>query len=171
ENAVLTTTPGPKLDMATEPAGTTFSADKGGFVKEIKSTREVVLCIDATESAMAHPSAGSFVRDWAELLGGYAQDASEVAASRISLESDDKKLDQLFKYSIDAVLSHQFASGDVMGDLFFYRDSWLRDGTYTMIGLSLAGDYDSVDRYFGFWNAQRDFSVGGEREAQQPAIG
>ena len=67
--------------------------------------------------------------------------------------------------------SHQFASGDVMGDLFFYRDSWLRDGTYTMIGLSLAGDYDAVSRYFAFWDAQRDFSVGGEREAQQPAIG
>jgi hypothetical protein len=58
-----------------------------------------------------------------------------------------------------------------MGDLFFYRDSWLRDGTYTMIGLSLAGDYEAVERYFAFWDSQRDFSVGGEREAQQPAIG
>jgi hypothetical protein len=171
ENAVLTTTSGPKLDLATEPAGTTVSADRGGFVKEIRATREIVLCVDATESRMAHPAPGSFVGDWAALLGGYAEDAATVAAGRISLESDDKKLDRLFAYSIDAVESHQFASGDVMGDLFFYRDSWLRDGTYTMIGLSLAGDFDAVDRYFAFWNAQRNFSVGGEREAQQPAIG
>jgi hypothetical protein len=170
-NAVLTTTEGPVLDLATEPAGKTVSAGKGGFVKEIASTRKVILCVDATESAMDHPEKGSFVGDWASSLGGYAEDEAKVAAGRISLESDDRKLDRLFKYSIDAVESHQFASGDVMGDLFFYRDSWLRDGTYTMIGLSLAGDYDSVDRYFGFWNAQRDFSVGGEREAQQPAIG
>ena len=41
----------------------------------------------------------------------------------------------------------------------------------TWVELSLAGDYDAVDRYFAFWDAQRDFSVGGEREAQQPAIG
>ncbi len=171
ENAVLTTTTGPKLDLATAPSGSTLSADKGGFVKEIASTRKVVLCVDATESTLAHASPGSFVRDWSGFLGGYAEDAAAVAASRIALESDDKKLDLLFKYSIDAVESDQFASGDVMGDLFFYRDSWLRDGTYTMIGLTLAGDYDSVDRYFRFWDSQRDFSVGGEREAQQPAIG
>ena len=76
----------------------------------------------------------------------------------------------MFAFSIDAVASSQFASGDVMGDVFFYRDSWLRDGTYSMIGMSLAGDYEAVERYFAFWDAQRDFSVGGEREAQQPAI-
>jgi len=171
ENAVLSTTSGPRLDLATKPAGTTLSVDRGGFVKEIRSAEEIVLCVDATESTIAHPDPGSFVRDWAAHLGGYAESGSRIAAGRISLVSDDKELDRLFEYSIDAVESHQFASGDVMGDLFFYRDSWLRDGTYTMIGLSLAGDYEAVDRYFAFWNAQRDFSVGGEREAQQPAIG
>jgi hypothetical protein len=72
ENAVLTTTTGPRLDLATEPAGTTLSADSGGFVKEIKSTRSIVLCVDATESPMAHPSPGSFVKDWLDALGGYA---------------------------------------------------------------------------------------------------
>jgi hypothetical protein len=171
ENALLTTIGGPRLYMATEPAGRTLSVGGDGFVKEIDATSGVVLCVDATESKMAHPAPGSFVRDWADLLGGYRQDDAAVSAGRISLKSDDGKLDRLFEYSIDAVESDQFASGDVMGDLFFYRDSWLRDGTYTMIGLSLAGDYAAVDRYFAFWNAQRDFSVGGEREAQQPAIG
>ncbi len=171
ENAVLTTTQGPVLDLATLPLGRTLSVDAGGFTKEIDSAREVVLCVDATESALAHPVPGSFVRDWSNHLGGYAQDDAAAAAGRISLESDDPKLDRLFECSVDAIESHQFASGDVMADLFFYRDSWLRDGTYTMIGLSLAGDYDAVGRYFAFWNAQRDFSVGGEREAQQPAIG
>jgi hypothetical protein len=170
-NSVLTTTDGPVLNVATEPAGATLSADKGGFVKEIDSARSVVLCVDATESGPAHPSRGSYVRDWANALGGYREDPAKVAAGRISLTSDDRKLDRLFECSIDAIESDQFASGDVMGDLFFYRDSWLRDGTYTMIGLSLAGDYEAVGRYFAFWDSQRDFSVGGEREAQQPAIG
>jgi len=170
-NSVLTTTAGPGLDLATEPAGRTVSVGSDGFVKEIDSTTRVVLCVDATESKVAHASPGSFVGDWSRLLGGFRQDDAAVAAGRISLQSDDPKLDRLFECSIDAVESHQFASGDVMGDLFFYRDSWLRDGSYTMIGLSLAGDYDAVDRYFAFWDAQRDFSVGGEREAQQPAIG
>jgi hypothetical protein len=171
ENAVLTTTPGPSLNMATDPAGRTVSADKTGFVKEILQTEEVVLCVDATESPLAHPMPGSFVSDWGSRLGGFAESDAKVSASRIALESDDKKLDRLFECSLDAVETHQFASGDVMADLFFYRDSWLRDGTYTMIGLSLAGEYAAVDRYFAFWDAQRDFSVGGEREAQQPAIG
>ncbi len=171
ENAVLTTTQGPVLDLATLPAGRTLSIDRGGFEKEIDATREVVLCVDATESAPARPAGGSFVTGWADVLGGYGEDDAKVASGRISLWSDDPRLDRLFERSIDAIESHQFASGDVMADLFFYRDSWLRDGTYTMIGLSLAGDYDAVGRYFAFWNAQRDFSVGGEREAQQPAIG
>ena len=171
ENAVLTTTQGPVLDLATLPAGRTLSIDRGGFEKEIDATREVVLCVDATESAPARPAGGSFVTGWADVLGGYGEDEAKVASGRISLWSDDPRLDRLFERSIDAIESHQFASGDVMADLFFYRDSWLRDGTYTMIGLSLAGDYDAVGRYFAFWNAQRDFSVGGEREAQQPAIG
>ncbi len=170
-NSVLTTTGGPRLILATEPAGKTLSADKGGFVKEIDSARSVVLCVDAAESTLAHPAQGSYVKDWADALGGFREDDADVSARRISLSSDDKKLDRLFECSIDAIESDQFASGDVMGDLFFYRDSWLRDGTYTMIGLSLAGDYDAVDRYFAFWDSQRDFSVGGEREAQQPAIG
>ena len=171
ENAVLTTLGGPRLDIATEPAGATLSADKTGFLKEIRGAAEVVLCIDATESAMAHPAPGSYVADWRNALDGFREDEAAVKARRISLETDEPKLDTLFACSLDAIESHQFASGDVMADLFFYRDSWLRDGTYTMIGLSLAGEYDNVDRYFAFWSAQRDFSVGGEREAQQPAIG
>jgi len=56
------------------------------------------------------------------------------------------------RQSIDAVVTGQFASGDVIADEFFYRDSWLRDGTYSMIGLSLAGDTGAVDRYFDFWS-------------------
>ena len=169
-NAVVHTAPGPRLVLATRPAGTTLSADKAGLVKEIKSTREVVLCLDATEPAFSPAGAQDYVSSWIARLGGYKDSDADFSASRVSLASEDRKLDRLFKYSIDAIESHQFASGDVMGDLFFYRDSWLRDGTYTMIGLSLAGDYSAVERYFAFWDAQRDFSVGGEREAQQAAI-
>ena len=170
ENAVLTTTEGPRLVLAEQPCGRTLSIDKGGLVTQFESTREVLLCVDATESRMVREPGESYAASWARLLGGIGDSEADLVPGRVTLASDDAKLDRMFAYSIDAVVTSQFASGDVMGDVFFYRDSWLRDGTYSMIGLSLAGDYGAVDRYFGFWNAQRDFSVGGEREAQQPAI-
>jgi len=169
-NAAIHTTAGPRLVLATQPEGTTESIDGAGLVKEIKAAREVILCIDATEPAFEPKAREGYASSWIGRLGGVKDGDAAFAASRVSLASEDLKLDRLFKYSIDAMETHQFASGDVMGDVFFYRDSWLRDGTYTMIGLSLAGDYDAVRRYFAFWSAQRDFSVGGEREAQQAAI-
>jgi hypothetical protein len=171
ENAVLTSTDGPTLDLATLPAGQTIEIDSGGFLKDIPATKEVVLCIDATGSTLTHPRPGSFVGDWKAELGGYSEDRSSVLAKRVEVTTGDARLDHLFSDSLDAIQSHQFASGDMMADVFFYRDSWLRDGTYTAIGLALAGDHADVDRYFKFWTAQHDFSVGGEREAQQPAIG
>ena len=168
-NAEVKTTQGPRLVLATSPSGTTLSINKAGLVKEIKAAREVLLCIDATEPP-ASSGAGNYASSWAARLGGTGDDQVELAANRVSIASDDGKLDRMFEYSVDAIETHQFASGDIMADLFFYRDSWLRDGTYTMMGLSLAGDFPAVDRYFGFWSTQRDFSVGGEREAQQSAI-
>lgn len=170
ENAVLTTTAGPRLFLAAEPRGRTLAIDRTGATRLFEAARRVVLCIDATEGAVDHGPAGSYAAAWEGRLGGISDSEAEYVPDRVTLESGDAGLDRMFAYSIDAVVSSQFASGDVMGDVFFYRDSWLRDGTYSMIGLSLAGDYGAVDRYFAFWDAQRDFSVGGEREAQQPAI-
>jgi len=170
ENAVLTTTGGPRLVLASRPAGKTLAIDKGGATTQFEPTREVLLCVDATDRKMDPASSGSYVASWTNLLGGVGDSEEELVPGRVTLESDDGKLDRMFAYSIDAVVTGQFASGDVIADEFFYRDSWLRDGTYSMIGLSLAGDTGAVDRYFDFWDAQRDFSVGGEREAQQPAI-
>ena len=170
ENPRLTTAEGPPLDLATLPAGRTLSISNGGFVKEIDSARTIVLCIDATGHPPDPTASGSYVDRWTHLLGGDRDTESEYVPDRVTLKTDDPKLDDLFRYSIDAIVSSQFSSGDVMGDVFFYRDSWLRDGSYSIIGLSLAGDHEAVERYFAFWGAQRDFSVGGEREAQQPAI-
>jgi hypothetical protein len=169
-NAAIHTTPGPRLVLATRPAGATQSLDATGFVKEIRGAREVILCIDATEPSFAPAPHQDYVSSWIGRLGGMRDTDADYAASRVSLASGNRRLDRLFKCSLDAISTHQFASGDVMADVFFYRDSWLRDGTYTMIGLSLAGDHAAVERYFAFWDAQRDFSVGGEREAQQAAI-
>jgi hypothetical protein len=170
ENAVLTTTSGPELVLATAPLGRTLSVDKTGLVKEVDGAKEVLLCVDATEKTPPAGDSPSYALSWVAALGGTSDPRAEVDARRVSLASDNPKLDRLFADSLDAMSASQFASGDVMADVFFYRDSWLRDGTYTMIGQALAGDYASVDRYFAYWTAQRDFSVGGEREAQQPAI-
>ena len=169
-NATLATTEGPRLVLATMPTGRTVSVGKGGLVKDIGPTSGLLLCIDATEEAIEPAGAETFLQAWLRVITGRGDLTKDLPPDVVTLTSDDAKLDNLFKYSIDAIETHQFASGDVMADVFFYRDSWLRDGTYTMIGLSLAGDYAAVSRYFAFWNAQRDFSVGGEREAQQAAI-
>jgi hypothetical protein len=169
-NAVLTTTEGPRLVLATQPSGKTLAIDRTGLTTQFESATEVLLCVDATERGMDARGSGSYVASWTSLLGGTRDSEDELVPGRVTLASDDRKLDRMFEYSIDAVVTGQFASGDVIADEFFYRDSWLRDGTYSMIGLSLAGDTGAVDRYFDFWSAQRDFSVGGEREAQQPAI-
>lgn len=170
ENPVLTTTEGPRLVLATEPLGRTLAVDKTGLEKEVDSAREVLLCVDATEKDMTAVKAQGYAASWVGLLGGTGGPGTVSPPGLVTLTTDNPKFDRMFAYSLDAINASQFASGDVMADVFFYRDSWLRDGTYTMIGLSLAGGFDSVDRYFAFWTSQRDFSVGGEREAQQPAI-
>lgn len=170
ENPVLTTTPGPRLVLATSPGGRTLGIGSSGLEKEFTGVRDVLLCVDATDAAPAPEGPLDYAAAWVRSLGGTTDPEAEIARNRVSLSSDDPKLDRLFSLSLDAMRACQFSSGDLMADIFFYRDSWLRDGTYTMIGQALAGDYASVDRYFGFWTAQRDFSVGGEREAQQPAI-
>ena len=51
ENAVLTTTAGPRLVLASEPRGTTLAIDRTGATRLFVSARQVVLCIDATEAA------------------------------------------------------------------------------------------------------------------------
>ncbi len=170
ENAVLTTTGGPGLVLATYPLGRTLSINASGLEKEIEGVRDVLLCVDATEARPPPAGPGGFAGAWVTLLGGTGGHRAASEEGLVSISSDNPKLDRMFDYSLDAITASQFASGDVMADVFFYRDSWLRDGTYTMMGLSLAGDYASAGRYFAFWTSQRDFSVGGEREAQQPAI-
>ncbi len=169
-NPVLTTTSGPRLILAEEPRGRTVSIDRSGVTKEFAGTTDTLLCIDATERDPGVRAGESYAGAWSRLLGGVTDTEADYVPHRVSLASDDPKLDRMFRDSVDAIVANQFASGDVMGDVFFYRDSWLRDGSYSIIGLALAGDYEAVERYFAFWDAQRDFSVGGEREAQQPAI-
>ena len=163
----------PKLVLATQPLGQTLAIDRTGLVKLIKSTREVLLCIDATDRAMDSTGSKSYAASWIDLLGGDRDSEAEISAdraNRVTLTSDDRKLDRLLDCSVDAVKNLQFASGGITVDFCKYKNSWLRDGTYSMIGLSLAGDDKAVERYFSFWSNQRSFSVGGELEAQQPAI-
>jgi hypothetical protein len=169
-NTDLTTTSGPRLILAGEPAGRTLAIDKTGASREFDGAKEVLLCIDATEPALPVSPGQSYAKEWTARLGGIRDTEAQYVPGRVTLASDNPKLDRLFNDSVDAIVANQFASGDVMGDVFFYRDSWLRDGSYSMIGLALAGDDEAVERYFRFWGGQRDFSVGGEREAQQPAI-
>ena len=170
QNSALTASDGPDLVLGTLPAGHTLSIDRTGTVKEIDGVQDVLLCVDATESVPPGSGGGSYAGAWVRVLGGTKDTEAELARGHVSLATDDPKLDRLFECSVYAIKSHEFASGDLFGDLFFYRDSWIRDGSYTAIGLSLAGDTADVDRFFDYWDANRNAYVGGEREAQQPAI-
>lgn len=160
---------GPSLVLATQPLGSTLSIDRKGFVRQIDAAREVTLCIDATDR-MKPTDGESYVEAWRRLLGPSRTGWAGSPSDRVSIESDDKKLDRLVDCSIDAVEDLQFDSGVMIVDFGKYKGAWMRDGSYAMLGLALAGNDQAVDRFFAYWDAQRGFSVGGEVEAQQPAI-
>jgi hypothetical protein len=178
------------LFLRTLPLGTTLSIGSAGAIKQFEASKQLVLRVEdstppfdaiGTEELAASTSIDSKANHGVDPV------TFSDGAERITLVSDDPRLDRLFECSIDAIESLQFASGVVTADFCKYQNSWLRDGTYSMIALALAGDHEAVGRYFAFWNAQCDFdavsmpapsaaptqqmfSVGGELEAQQPAI-
>ncbi len=162
--------PGPALTLATWPAGKTVRCDEHQTIREISSTREVVVCFDATDSAP--PKGKNYVEAWKSLLGGYKDSDAERNADRVQITTGDGILDRLFSDSIDAVESLQFANGVIEADPFNYRDAWVRDGGYSTLGLALIGNFKGADAFFDFWAAQPGFGwVGGEDEAQQGEIG
>src|ERR1022692_1694572 len=87
ENAVLTTTKGPRLILASQPAGTTLAIDRGGVTRQFGSAREVLLCIDATERAMDRTASGSYAASWVSLLGGTGDSEEELVPGRVTLET------------------------------------------------------------------------------------
>ncbi len=90
---------------------------------------------------------------------------------RMRIHTGYSKFDDMFQASVDAVLSSQFESGVVIaGSDYWYKNAWIRDGTYSIIGLDLAGLHDAAERFYLFWVKEGGFSWGGENEAQQPAI-
>jgi hypothetical protein len=163
-------TAGPDLTLAAKPFNGLTIPEDGRYVFKADAAREVVVCVDATESAIAPAAGSSYVDAWIARLGGTEDSPADLAADRVQLSTDNQRLDRLFAASLNGVAAAQFNSGVVMGDVFYYRDSWLRDGTYSIVSAALAGRSDAVDTYFKFWMANGGFSANGEREAQQPGI-
>jgi hypothetical protein len=161
---------GPALKVATWPSGKSIPGDAGHFIREISSAREIVVCMDATGRQM--PGYGNFVEAWKSLLGGYRDSDQERNADRLQITTGKQLIDALFSDSIDAVEALQFSNGVIEADPFNYRDAWVRDGGYTVMGLALTGNFEEGDAFFDFWAAQPGFGwVGGEKEAQQGEIG
>jgi len=161
---------GPPLKVATCPSGKSIPGDAGHFIREISSAREIVVCLDATGRQM--PGQGNYVEAWKSLLGGYRDSDQERNADRLQITTGNQLIDALFSDSIDAVESLQFSNGVIEADPFNYRDAWVRDGGYTVMGLVLTGNFEEGDAFFDFWAAQPGFGwVGGEDEAQQGEIG
>lgn len=155
------------LVVATLPAGVTESLPDNGIARKVESAKEVILCLDATGERVE--ANHSYVAAWQGRLDSLRDTSRE---SRVHLHTDNPRLDRMFSDSIDAVRSAQFANGVVLADVFFYRDSWMRDGAYSILGLAMAGNFEAADRFFDFWTPIPDFPwAGGEHEAQQAGIG
>ena len=162
--------PGPGLVLAAKPFGRLTTPEKGRYVFETGPAQTVVMCIDPTDAKLAAPAAGNYVDGWLARLGGTDDSPADLAADRLQVASDNEAFDRLFAASTGAVDAMQFGSGVILGDVFYYRDSWLRDGTYSIVSAAAAGRNAAVDAYFDFWMKNGGFSANGEREAQQPAI-
>ena len=161
---------GPTLKVATWPSGKSIPGDAGHFIREIPSAQEIVVCLDATGRPM--PGQGNYVEAWKSFLGGYRDGDQERNADRLQITTGNQLIDTLFSDSIDAVEALQFSNGLIEADPFNYRDAWVRDGGYSVLGLSLTGNFKEGDAFFDFWAAQPGFGwVGGEDEAQQGEIG
>ncbi len=88
------------------------------------------------------------------------------------IETGLPELDHLLEASVEAIEANSFRSGVVIaGSDGWYKNAWIRDGTYSVLGADLAGRRDLATRFFRFWLREGGFSWGGENEAQQPAIG
>lgn len=161
---------GPQLVVAAKPLARISTPEKGHYTFEADPTRQVIICLDPSDASLTVPAGSGYVDGWLARLGETDDSQVDLAADRLQVTTDNPDFDRLFAASTGAVDALQFGSGVILGDVFYYRDSWMRDGTYSIVGAAEAGRTAAVDAYFDFWMANGGFSANGEREAQQPAI-
>jgi hypothetical protein len=139
----------------------------------IPATDTVTITIDAEKKLPAIAAGMTLVKAWERAVKAFTATATPAHYSRVTVKTGIVELDQMFATSIDAIDNDRFPSGVIIAgpDNPFYRGSWLRDGTYSIIGYELATAPHEAEDFYRFWITEGGFSEYGEAEAQQPAIG
>lgn len=166
---------GGRLSIASRPAGAAAVSQRQGWM-EIPPSAEAVIAVfpDAAEKLVPMEAA-----DWARAMAarvnaaaGEAAAAPRLPAGAALLRSGIDGLDELLDASLFAVEASAFDSGVIVaGSDGWYKNAWIRDGTYSVLGADLLGMRELAARFFRYWVREGGFSWGGENEAQQPAIG
>jgi hypothetical protein len=64
------------------------------------------------------------------------------------VETPDKRIDFLYRRTLLNIKANRFDTGVVIvGSLGWYKQVWIRDGVYTMMGLDLAGYHEEAENF------------------------
>ncbi len=154
------------LRIGSDPEGDIRPAPGGVFL-EVPAARRVLVCLHAGPGDLPPSRGKAWAAAWRDTLRGKWADPR-----RARVRTGLPDLDALFDASVDAVEADRFRSGVIIaGSDGWYKNAWIRDGTYAVLGLDLAGGHREAAEFFRFWIREGGFSWGGANEAQQPAIG
>ncbi|HVU15442.1 MAG TPA: hypothetical protein VHD32_00845 [Candidatus Didemnitutus sp.] len=163
----------PQLNVASNPAGVEIGAEgKNSVTREIRQAREIIVCLYLGKTENGATSGETAVQAWMRRAGGTEDTEGERLQDRLNIQTGVKDFDRMLEYSVDAVESARFQSGVLIaGRDGWYKNTWIRDGTYSTMGTDLFGLHAQADAFYRHWIENGGYSWGGEREAQQPAIG
>ena len=93
-------------------------------------------------------------------------------ASGTTVTTPDAAVNRMARRALLNIRGNMFDNGVIIaGSDGWYKNTWIRDGGYSVMGLDLFGHHDLPARFYRYWLADEGFSYGGENECQQPAIG
>ncbi len=157
---VLADGPESRFTIVADPAGSASTSGRSAAI-DVPAAGEIAIAF--------HPCFVNVV-DARAVSPEPASGVQEATGARI--RTGIAELDDLLEASVAAVEANSFSSGVVIaGTDGWYKNAWIRDGTYSVLGADLAGRRNLASRFFRFWMREGGFSWGGENEAQQPAIG
>ena len=160
-----------QLNVATNPPGMEILENEARtVVREVNQAAEITVCLYLGNEAVSS-SDETAVQSWIRRVGGPEDTEAERMRNRLIIHTGLADFDRMLEYSVDAVESARFRSGALIaGRDGWYKNTWIRDGTYSTIGTDLFGLHAQGDAFYRYWIGNGGYSWGGENEAQQPAI-
>ena len=161
-----------QLNLATNPPGEEILENESrSLVREVKQATEIIVCLYLEDGVFSSSRDETAVQSWIRRGGGTEDSDAERMQHRLTINTGLADFDRLLEYSVDAVESARFRSGALIaGRDGWYKNTWIRDGTYSTIGTDLFGLHAQGDAFYRYWIGNGGYSWGGENEAQQPAI-